>query len=334
MMHVIVNKQIIPNLFKFYFMWSSVVCYHLCCIIFSWLDHFIAHFFLFFFLSLFDCIIIYDYILLLLCFLVCFFINRIDSKILMSQVWVCEELCHLALPKGFCSFVCSGMAQSLGMGSGQTSGLHHTSMKYSDQPQGPDTFTDFVTLVCQEAQSSQNQVHTLCLTHTLCLVSHTPCVLSHTYPVSCLTNTMCLVLHTVSCLLSTLCFVLYTPCIVSDTHSLPCQTHPVFCFMYNLRLVVHTPCVLCHTHTSVSCLTHTSVSCLTNLVCCLLSTLCVWTHTFCVLFRTHCVCVIHTSCLVSHPPCVLSHTYTHSLSLSLFAVWPFLVSVQCIIWES
>ena len=107
-------------------------------------------------------------------------------------------------------FVCSGMAQSLGMGSGQTSGLHHASMKYSDQPQGPDTFTDFVTLVCQEAQSSQNQVHTLCLTHT-------PGVLSHTHPVSCLTVT-----HTCNT---------HTPCVVSYTS-------------YS-----HTHCVMSYSHT-------------------------------------------------------------------------------------
>ncbi|XP_025111034.1 nuclear factor 1 X-type-like isoform X6 [Pomacea canaliculata] len=49
------------------------------------------------------------------------------------------------------------MSQSLGIGSNPGGGPHHGSMKYSDNPQGPDTFTDFVTLVCQEAQSTQNQ---------------------------------------------------------------------------------------------------------------------------------------------------------------------------------
>lgn len=49
-----------------------------------------------------------------------------------------------------------GMGQPLGMG-GQGSGHHGGAMKYETNPQGPDTFTDFVTLVCQEAQSSQNQ---------------------------------------------------------------------------------------------------------------------------------------------------------------------------------
>ncbi|KAK7099735.1 nuclear factor 1 C-type-like isoform X3 [Littorina saxatilis] len=50
-----------------------------------------------------------------------------------------------------------GMGQSLGMGGGQTSGMHHAAMKYGDQHPPPDTFSDFVTLVCHEAQSSQNQ---------------------------------------------------------------------------------------------------------------------------------------------------------------------------------
>lgn len=56
----------------------------------------------------------------------------------------------------------SAMSQSLGIGSNPGGGPHHGSMKYSDNPQGPDTFTDFVTLVCQEAQSTQNQVLSLC----------------------------------------------------------------------------------------------------------------------------------------------------------------------------
>ncbi|XP_025111035.1 nuclear factor 1 A-type-like isoform X7 [Pomacea canaliculata] len=45
------------------------------------------------------------------------------------------------------------MSQSLGIGSNPGGGPHHGSMKYSDNPQGPDTFTDFVTLH-QSGQSS------------------------------------------------------------------------------------------------------------------------------------------------------------------------------------
>ena len=185
----------------------------------------------------------------------------------------------LSPPEHLCCFVCSGMAQSLGMGSGQTSGLHHASMKYSDQPQGPDTFTDFVTLVCQEAQSSQNQVHTLCLTHTWCLVSHPPCVMSHshtrmqhTHPVS------CLVTHAPPSprVMSHSC----THCVMSLSHA---RTNPVSCLT-----VTHMPCVMSHSHNPpVSCFTVKQtppVSCLTV------------THTYAV----SCLTVTHTypvSCL-------------------------------------
>ena len=132
------------------------------------------------------------------CWTLSFSFNWLLFKTLTSQAWSAMQWTGTVCPHlNICDcFVCLGMAQSLGMGSGQTSGLHHTSMKYSDQPQGPDTFTDFVTLVCQEAQSSQNQVHTLCL-------AHTPGVLSHTHPVSCLTVTHACNTHT-----HTLCHVL------------------------------------------------------------------------------------------------------------------------------
>jgi len=46
--------------------------------------------------------------------------------------------------------------------------MHHGALKYGDTQPPQDSFSDFVTLVCQEAQSSQNQVHTLCLAHALC----------------------------------------------------------------------------------------------------------------------------------------------------------------------
>ncbi|XP_025111030.1 nuclear factor 1 A-type-like isoform X2 [Pomacea canaliculata] len=49
--------------------------------------------------------------------------------------------------------VSPAMSQSLGIGSNPGGGPHHGSMKYSDNPQGPDTFTDFVTLH-QSGQSS------------------------------------------------------------------------------------------------------------------------------------------------------------------------------------
>lgn len=48
------------------------------------------------------------------------------------------------------------MQQSMGIGSSH-SGQNSSGMKYQDQP-GGDTFSDFVSLVCQEAQNSQNQV--------------------------------------------------------------------------------------------------------------------------------------------------------------------------------
>lgn len=49
----------------------------------------------------------------------------------------------------------NGMQQSMGIGSSH-SGQNSSGMKYQDQP-GGDTFSDFVSLVCQEAQNSQNQ---------------------------------------------------------------------------------------------------------------------------------------------------------------------------------
>ncbi|XP_076462627.1 nuclear factor 1 A-type-like isoform X2 [Babylonia areolata] len=50
----------------------------------------------------------------------------------------------------------SGMAQSLGLGGSTGADLHHTTLKYTEHGQGHEAF-DFVTLVCQDAQSSQNQ---------------------------------------------------------------------------------------------------------------------------------------------------------------------------------
>ncbi|GAB1607090.1 hypothetical protein Ahia01_000991800, partial [Argonauta hians] len=49
----------------------------------------------------------------------------------------------------------NGLQQSMGMGATHA-GQNASSMKYQDQP-GGDTFSDFVSLVCQEAQNSQNQ---------------------------------------------------------------------------------------------------------------------------------------------------------------------------------
>ncbi|XP_076462629.1 uncharacterized protein LOC143294983 isoform X4 [Babylonia areolata] len=49
-----------------------------------------------------------------------------------------------------------GMAQSLGLGGSTGADLHHTTLKYTEHGQGHEAF-DFVTLVCQDAQSSQNQ---------------------------------------------------------------------------------------------------------------------------------------------------------------------------------
>ncbi|KAK3091094.1 hypothetical protein FSP39_017063 [Pinctada imbricata] len=54
----------------------------------------------------------------------------------------------------------SGLQQSMGMpsgsGQGPGPGQHPVTMKYQEHP-GGDTFSDFVSLVCQEAQNSQGQ---------------------------------------------------------------------------------------------------------------------------------------------------------------------------------
>ncbi|KAL8577784.1 hypothetical protein ACOMHN_001653 [Nucella lapillus] len=49
-----------------------------------------------------------------------------------------------------------GMAQSLGLVGSSTADLHHGALKYSEHGHGQEAF-DFVTLVCQDAQSSQSQ---------------------------------------------------------------------------------------------------------------------------------------------------------------------------------
>ena len=53
----------------------------------------------------------------------------------------------------------SGSGSSNGGGSGGSSGGSHSPGKY--QENGHDTFSDFVTLVCQEAQNTQNSVQVL-----------------------------------------------------------------------------------------------------------------------------------------------------------------------------
>lgn len=64
--------------------------------------------------------------------------------------------------------VFSGLQQPLVLPSGAAPGPSHHAMKYQEHP-GGDTFSDFVSLVCQEAQNSHSQVgHTIygtCITN-------------------------------------------------------------------------------------------------------------------------------------------------------------------------
>lgn len=55
----------------------------------------------------------------------------------------------------------AGLQESMIMSSSQTGHVGHpNTMKYQEN-HGSDTFSDFVTLVCQEAQNSQTQVSNL-----------------------------------------------------------------------------------------------------------------------------------------------------------------------------
>lgn len=51
----------------------------------------------------------------------------------------------------------SGLQQPLVLSAGAAPGPSHHAMKYQEHP-GGDTFSDFVSLVCQEAQNSHSQV--------------------------------------------------------------------------------------------------------------------------------------------------------------------------------
>ena len=285
-----------------------MVCYHLCCIIFSWLDHFIAHFFLFFFfpyltassymiISCYYCVFWCVFWLIgLIAKFWCHKYEFVKNYVILPYLKVFVLLCVQAWHSRWAWVVVRRLA-------------------CTTRPWSTATNHRALTRLLTSSLSYVKRPRALRIKYTP-FVSHTPCVLSHIHLVSCLTHILCHVSQTPCVLSYILCLVSSPPCVLSCTHPVLCLT-PILCLAKHILCFAScTTCVLSCTH-PVSCVTHTSVSCLTNLVCCLLSTLCVWTHTFCVLFRTHCVCVIHTSCLVSHPPCVLSHTYTHTLSLSL-----------------
>lgn len=75
----------------------------------------------------------------------------VQGMCVSACVSVVKQVCYLR-----CVF--SGLQQPLVLPSGQP-GAHHV-MKYQEHP-GGDTFSDFVSLVCQEAQNSHSQV-TIC----------------------------------------------------------------------------------------------------------------------------------------------------------------------------
>ena len=57
-------------------------------------------------------------------------------------------------------FIFTGMQQQMILSSGAGPPPHSTNMKFQENA-GADTFSDFVSLVCQEAQNSQGQVNIL-----------------------------------------------------------------------------------------------------------------------------------------------------------------------------